>query len=292
VALGIRTSPAVGRSLILAALCAASSAGCRRADSSVRPPGSRARPAVAMQSGVVYGQAPVRAAQPANKNLELDLYEPQGLPPDARRPALVAIHGGGFVDGDKGDDRWRMPSLCRELASRGFVCAAINYRLRGDDPPGAASTPAERALAAAVDDAASAVSWLAANAATHHVDSSRIAVGGGSAGAVTALHLAYVQKGRDLPIRAVVDLWGSLGKNLASLETGMPPLLVIHGTRDESVAFSQAQALADRARQVGVPCVLVAVDGAGHNMPLDSTAGGIVLYQRIADFLSEHLGSP
>lgn len=288
----IHSSPAAGLAILAGWLSAASSAACRRSDSAPRAPSPSGRSTVATTRNVAYGQAPVRAPQPASKRLELDLYEPAGLPPEARRPALVAIHGGGFVEGDKAEEHRRMPGLCRELAARGFVCAAINYRLLGDDPPGNGASPAERALAAAVDDAASAVSWLAANAAAHRVDSSRIAIGGGSAGAVAALHLAYVQRGRGLPIRAVVDLWGSLGQELASLEPGMPPLLVIHGTRDESIEFAQAQALADRARQVGVACTLVAVEGAGHNMRLDLTSGGVVLYQRVAVFLSEHLGSP
>ena len=40
-------------------------------------------------------------------------------------PAVVLIHGGGWRSGDKRD----YADQCRELASRGFVAATINYRL-------------------------------------------------------------------------------------------------------------------------------------------------------------------
>lgn len=50
--------------------------------------------------------------------------------PRSQRPAMVLIHGGAFVSGDKTGDH--MPELATALAQRGYVVASINYRLTGE----------------------------------------------------------------------------------------------------------------------------------------------------------------
>lgn len=61
------------------------------------------------------------------EKLMMDVYEPPMSDQRQARPAMVYIHGGAFVGGDKsmGDIVWFM----KELVKRGFVCASINYRL-------------------------------------------------------------------------------------------------------------------------------------------------------------------
>jgi acetyl esterase len=95
-------------------------------------------------------------------------------------PALVWLHGGGFVVGslESGD------GTCRALAARsGAAVVAVDYR----------KCP-EYDLYAGRNDAIEAITWLAANGAKVGVDATRLAVGGDSAGgniaAVIALHLA------------------------------------------------------------------------------------------------------
>jgi acetyl esterase/lipase len=127
------------------------------------------------------------------------------------------------------------------------------------------------------------------NASRHHVDPGRIAIGGASAGAGTALLLAYGDRGKGLPIRAVLDFWGGLGRRLAWIECGEPPLLIVHGTADEITDFAVAEALAARAKEVGVPHQLIAVPDGCHNPPLVASVGGVSAYDRIARFLSEQL---
>jgi acetyl esterase len=94
-------------------------------------------------------------------------------------PALVFFHGGGWTIGDLDTH----DTLCRELA-KGASCAvfSVEYRLAPESP-----------FPAAVEDCIRATEWVAREAAALRIDSTRIAVGGDSAGgnlaAVVALHM-------------------------------------------------------------------------------------------------------
>ncbi|HNR31165.1 MAG TPA: alpha/beta hydrolase [Candidatus Hydrogenedentes bacterium] len=104
----------------------------------------------------------------------LDLY----LPKDAAKPMplVVFIHGGGFIDGDKGNVS---PIILNQCLRRGAAVAAINYRFITTDP-----------FPASLHDAARAVQYLRHNAAKHQIDPKRFAAFGGSAGGGTSLWLA------------------------------------------------------------------------------------------------------
>lgn len=100
----------------------------------------------------------------------LDVYQPAVL--HGRAPTVVYIHGGGWVSGDStlqaGTVEGEVEST---LSGRGWVFVSINYRL----------APASR-WPAQIVDAKCAIRYVRANAAVLHVDPSRIAVMGASAG--------------------------------------------------------------------------------------------------------------
>jgi acetyl esterase/lipase len=106
------------------------------------------------------------------------IYTPKTLrKTDGLAPCLVFYHGGGWVIGDLDSH----DVVCRKLAHEGeLIVISIDYRLAP-----------EHKFPAAVDDAITAVKWVAANARDLGVDASRVMVGGDSAGgnlaAVTAL---------------------------------------------------------------------------------------------------------
>ena len=101
---------------------------------------------------------------PAQK---LDIYLPEeGAGPF---PVIVSIHGGAFMECDKGDMQV-MPML--EGLKRGYAVVAMNYRMSG-----------EAQFPALVHDGKAAVRWMRANAQRYGFDADRIAVWGGSAGA-------------------------------------------------------------------------------------------------------------
>lgn len=106
----------------------------------------------------------------------LDFYPPTGGGAGPW-PLYVFIHGGGFRSGDKAN----LPVVLAEgLLARGVAVAAVNYRLSDLAPYPAAMT-----------DCARAVQFLRTQAAAWGVDGTRLAAGGGSAGAGISQWLGF-----------------------------------------------------------------------------------------------------
>ena len=112
-----------------------------------------------------------------------------------RRPVIIVIHGGGFHDGDKNESN--VVKMSTRLAQRGFLVAAINYRL---PLPKEGIFPA--AALAAVQDTRAAIRWLVHRAGELALDPQRIASFGESAGAITSNLLPYL---RQDPVRGGGD---------------------------------------------------------------------------------------
>lgn len=101
-----------------------------------------------------------------SKAQQLDIYLPEvGEGPF---PIILAVHGGAFKMGDKADFQLK-PML--EGLKRQYAIVSINYRLSGE-----AIFPAQ------IYDVKAAIRWIKANASEYHLDASRIAAWGGSAG--------------------------------------------------------------------------------------------------------------
>lgn len=200
-------------------------------------------------------------------------------------PALLWIHGGGYVIGTaQQDDR-----MCRKLAQElGITVAANDYRLAPENP-----------YPASLDDCYAALLWLSRLPA---VDPSRIVIGGASAGGGLAAALAFMVRDRgeispvaQLLVYPMLDdrsahhthldeieyrLWGRrsnefgwsayLGDADPAVAVparrtdlaGLPPAWIGVGTldlfHDEDVAY------AERLTAAGVPCELEVVQGAFH----------------------------
>jgi acetyl esterase/lipase len=234
---------------------------------------------------VQYAAGDVRQPSAAKRPLFLDIYQPQ-TNESFKRPVMIAIHGGGFLFGDKSE----MTNICRELAARGYVCFSINYRLVPDDPPGSSPDQYTRTVMAAVADADHAAKWAEANAAKFHLDTNRMFIGGSSAGAVTSMLLAYNPEIRPPHFRAVADMWGTMGPRVNWIRKGGPPLLIIHGKEDETITVSAAEQIDARAKHVGLEHETFLIDGMGHSLPLNLEVGGETLLQHLIDFFYTHLG--
>jgi acetyl esterase/lipase len=121
----------------------------------------------------------------ANKQWRLDLAmkkDPRAKP----RPAIVVIHGGGWVEGDKSSfssAKNRVPGNIVDFAKLGFVAVTINYRLSGEAP-----------FPAALQDCKCAVRWLRAHAKDYNLDPRNIGAYGNSAGGHLAMLLGMVGK--------------------------------------------------------------------------------------------------
>jgi len=105
----------------------------------------------------------------------LDVFLPAG---SARPlPAIVWVHGGAFVAGDKAE----VANYLKIVAARGYVAVGVNYTRA---PAAEYPTP--------VREANAALAYVLANAARFHVDPARIFLAGDSAGAQIAAQLAAV----------------------------------------------------------------------------------------------------
>ncbi len=194
----------------------------------------------------------------------LDVYEPATGPAEGR-PLVVWIHGGAFAYGTRRDPN--LVRLARHTASLGFVSVSIDYTLANGGFDEAHPFPYPGAsIAKARDDARAAIRFLRTHAGEYGIDPNNIAVGGASAGAITALTVAYgaAPANRDPGIRAVVDLWGAL-ESATLLQRGDAPLLILHGTADQHwMPFAQAERLEHSARTAGVPCTFLPLAGKNH----------------------------
>ncbi len=187
--------------------------------------------------------------------LHLDVFRPQDdtLP---KRPLVMLVHGGAFYFGSKDDKS--ITQWCRHLASMGYVTASIDYRI------GFLPTKASigRAGYRAVQDAHAAMRFLVSHREEYGIDTAMIFVGGASAGAITALNLAfmtnekrpeYTRSGFLKPelgdidtcgnaikarfsIKGIVDMWGAMPDT--SLMRGCDiPIIAFHGDADDIVPY-------------------------------------------------------
>lgn len=255
------------------------------------------------------------AYAPGGRRFRIDLYHRRDTPPDA--PVLLQVHGGGWVIGSK--DHQGIP-LMLEMASRGWVCAAINYPLSPK-----AVWPAH--LVAVKQ----AVAWLRDNVARYGGDPGFVAVTGGSAGGHLAAMLALtandprLQPGfedADTSIQAcaphygVYDFAGEtgikatrqrvesglmpmvLGKRarfpedyeaaspLAHLRPDAPPFFVVHGTSDSFIPVGEARAFVRRLRGVSDnPVAYAELKGAQHAFDIFPSIRSAAVVQGVADFL-------
>ena len=125
-----------------------------------------ARPIKPLTDANLDEQLDIVYAKYGNRELRLDLFQPKDRG-SAPLPAVLVVHGGGWLAGDK----MRFRALAQTLALRGYVTAAVEYRLGG-----------EARFPAAIHDCNAAVRWLRANAQQQGIDPEGIAAVGGSAG--------------------------------------------------------------------------------------------------------------
>ena len=136
----------------------------------------------------------------------LDIRLPGGVAPAKGWPVVMFIHGGGFSGGDKAMGSG-LKGIFEGLLDKGYAVVSINYCLtrRNDKSLPSCSREMKNGFPAAghysdglhkmIDDACTdavlALKWLAKNSAAYKIDKNRIAIMGGSAGAITCLYTAF-----------------------------------------------------------------------------------------------------
>lgn len=235
----------------------------------------------------IYSLIEHPATLPQNANYDLvydsthpqycmgDLYQPARAEGTAL-PAVIVVHGGGWEAGSKNDGSTGV--LIGKLLDSGFVVFNINYRLKSED----GSFPNN------LNDVNQAVTFLEQNAKKYDVDQKGIAILGFSAGAHLALLSAYSGRKSKNRLRAVVAI--APATDLTDLHSAMinkhfPPhdrarqklaspvehvdsaisTMLIHGTADSVVPYSQSKLLAASLMRLHKPVQVLLVKGATHN---------------------------
>jgi acetyl esterase len=237
----------------------------------------------------------VEFARPNDRPLLLDLHVPEGK---GAFPAAILVHGGGF---DMGNRRMYIVPTFDVLSKAGFAWFSIDYRLapEGNFPENA-------------HDLEAAIRWVRQHAGEYHVNKSKIALIGESAGAYL-VDYAGTHETPQTKVAAVVSFYGPsdmLALNelrrdhpemfdqaaalrhpnggmkvfgvaqldeagaskmrqispINAVHRGEPPFLLIHGNKDEQVAYSQSPAFCEAIRKVGAQCDLVTIEGGRHGM--------------------------
>ncbi len=121
---------------------------------------------VFIEENIVYNRI-------GKRQLHLDLFKPIDCN-NKKMTAIIIIHGGGWRTGNR---KMEWPAA-NYLASKGFVCATVEYRL----------SPEEK-YPAGIYDLKNSIKWLKANAEKYCIDTNKIAVYGTSAGGELAAFL-------------------------------------------------------------------------------------------------------
>ncbi len=277
--------------LLVLAFLAAPAAAATGSDVSTESWTLHADSEVEVVPGVVYHRA-------SGVDLKADLYLP--YPRRGPNPTVIAIHGGGWVEGAReGVALGVLPYL-----ERGFSVVNISYRLGRVAP-----------APAAVEDCRCALRWVAAHAAEYGLDPARLIVMGWSAGGHLALTTGMlpVSAGFDntcptdesirwssgeqpeIKVAAIVNWYGitdvadllagpnakhyavewlggradrlDLARRLSPLShirAGVPTVLTIHGDADPYVPYSHAVRLHRALDRAGVPNRLMTIKKGDH----------------------------
>ena len=238
-------------------------------------------------------------------DLHMDLYTPKG-DKETGRPAVVVMHGGAFVAGSKDDEEQQSIAYCDSLAARGFVAAAVEYRLgvvatTEDGAISIDSVSFSRTVYRGIQDVRSAVRYLRANAKKLGIDMNRIYVLGNSAGAILALENIYADKVSEVPAvafndpslggldeygvagyaseaNAAVALWGGV-HDVNIIEDNSTPVLLVHGTADSTVLFKTGRPLGNVATTLSniMPAALASAGSLAISVKAPTLYGSFVI---------------
>lgn len=210
----------------------------------------------------------------------IDIYFPKGATTAKKYPLIMLVHGGGFINGNKNN----MAKFCQRFADSGFVAVTVEYRMgwTGRDPKDKETVQFNTQMAAsyrANQDVNAAMRFLVSKADEYAIDTKKIFVGGGSAGALATLALTYLTDEyaeKNYPefvaklgglhnatnsltnkysIQGICSMWGALpDSNLVTKKTAVPTIF-FHGTADKTVPVDIGPGISKVYRMFGTLCI-------------------------------------
>jgi acetyl esterase/lipase len=263
----------------------------------------------------------IEFARIGGKRIRLDVTVPSAPVPAGRdrRPALMQIHGGGWVLGDK---REQGLPLLNHMAAQGWVGFNVNYRMS----PGVA-------LPEHLIDLKRGLAWIKEHADEYGIDPDFVCVTGGSAGGhLTAMMGLTVNdpryqpgfEGADTSVAAAVPFYGvydftphgAFGADpeifrrflepivvqafvdeeperfqeaspTHHVRADAPPFFAIHGNKDTLAPVEDARAFVEKLRAVSKEPVLYAeMQGAQHAFEVFPSVRTAKVIEGVERFLS------
>ena len=251
---------------------------------------------VEMREKIVYSKV-------GDRELLLDAFVPKR---EGDLPAVLVVHGGAWRSGN----RQQLRTYAKELAKRGIVCFAIDYRLAP-----------EHKFPAQIEDCREAVKWIRANATEFKVDTERLGAIGYSAGGHLVCLLATTGEkpkeengnvdtrikaaaagGAPTDFRSFPDngKWAEywMGGDLktcpdlfrdasatAFVDKEDAPVFFFNGTVDKVVPIAWSQSCYDALKSIGVKTEMHTIEGAGHM----EAARDVVALEKAFAFLEAEL---
>jgi alpha-L-fucosidase 2 len=238
----------------------------------------------------------IEFARRGDQPLLMDAFIPEGKGPF---PAIIWVHGGGFVAGDK---KPAPKTVLAPLEQKGWAWFSVNYRLAPTHP-----------FPAQTDDVEASIAYIKTHQSDFRIDPRRLVLMGASAGGHLVSFVGAHHK-KSNQVAGVVSFFGEhdlvdrvhtkgscmidgkvvenpgplclspgLAKFLGITATSpnaeevvrkaspatyirkqMPAYLLIHGTKDFSVPYDQSERMLAAMKAAGAKCELVRVEGGGH----------------------------
>jgi len=216
---------------------------------------------VNIQRDIVFGESINEKGE--KELLKLDVYAPEADEMQ-NRPVIVWIHGGGFRPGNDKTQSY-IVEMANRFSRKGYVCLSVDYRLR-ENPR---DNPKET-ISDAADDVLKGIDWLRKNSELLNIDVSKIIIGGGSAGGMLGCNLCFNDRSNNETdkrgIVGFVNLWGTPDAIWGELDVDKndSPTIIVHGTEDKLVSYSNSAILAEKLKANNVKHELITIEGAGH----------------------------
>ena len=224
----------------------------------------------------------------AGKPWLVRLYQPTGAGPF---PTIIDVHGGAWHNGD----RLNNAGIDRELASRGILVAAVEFR-----------QPPEAGYPASVCDVNLATRWLKAHSAEFN-GTARIGAFGNSSGghqvvlsALRPRHAAYSA----LPLEKHSDIDASLAYVIAAWPVICPlyrfrfakefnrqehiQAHIDYWRTEEAMAEGSPQTIIDHEKQIEMPPILFMLKADDKNHPLEMQERFIASYRKRGGQIEVH----
>jgi len=207
-----------------------------------------------------------------NKPIRIDCFLPSTN--DRRFPAVIGLHGSGGGHAS-------MAEPAALLAGQGFAVYVLHYFDRTGTVEIDGMPTIFRHYPAWMKTLWDAVSFVAAQP---QVDPERIGLLGFSLGAYLALSASTI----DSRVKAVVEFFGGLPKEMKFFMRRLCPVLILHGEQDKTVPVAEAYHLQQLLEKKQIPYEMQIYPGVGHGFSGEvwRDAG-----QRTLAFLNKHLAA-